>query len=348
MEVKLKSDLKAEEMSVRVLLVAAISLFCVSCMIEFVLQDSMCGFSYQSKHLDFFNSVALGLAGSALISFLSLWFQFRDRRKTQIRDVTSVLLGIYTDYALIYHLIQNGTDPQFIGDDYCLEKELSGRAAVLKRKISEADIVYRNASFISENVNKVLCTFQNDIMFNLRCIETFCEAMLPVSDTEPQKVKEEKAPSEGFAQDIIVRRARKECCKYILSIIDQRCTVIFLEKMLSKLGLETELSSCAASAIKGAEKAVYAICLATLECKQDISIRMSVAQLFNRHTQEYFTESYAVLKRLDRVVKQIEAKKRTDPQLFSAVSRVNELVRCDKLSEAGEIIGTLENSIEEI
>lgn len=349
MKVKLKKELRAEEMSVRILLAAAISLLCVSCIIEFVLRGSMCGYAYQSKHLDFFNNIALGLAGSALISFLSLWFQFLDRRRTQIRNVTSALLNIYADYTLIHQLIQDGTDPKFVGDNYSLERKLSNQTAALRKMISEAEIIYRNAAFTSEDVERVLHELQCAVVFNLGRIETFCAAMLPVSNGEPQEVGTGNASfSQNLTQDIIAKRARRDCCEYILSIIDQRCAVKDLETMLSKLGVETDLSSFAKNAIKDANKAVYDICFATLECKLDISIRINVARMFNCHTQEYLEEYCAIQKRLDEVVGRVDADKRTDPRLLSVVDEIKELARHDEISEAEKMIDVLEDRIIEM
>lgn len=344
MKIKLKGELKTEQVALKVLCAVGIITFCLSLLVEFIIKHFICKAMYQSFHFDYISNILLGITGSSVISYLSLIFQHRGRRNIQETNIASILTKICTDYTSIYDIIYYKANTTILENDYHLEKMLLENANNLGKLIDEANILYQNSDFTSYDIENIFNVLQNHIAFNLTSIKEFCVMIFSYNAEHNENTTNSFFNIEDINRAIITR-AEREYYQFLLKLMEDKYSIDDFSVMFSKIGIKNELSTYVMNSLKDTLDKTYALHRLEEEFKAHTAIRMKFVQLIDKYKKEYFEERDAIQYRLKKTIEKLGDETQNVSNYKSAIERCYKLLECDKITEAMEIVEELENSV---
>lgn len=358
MNIKLKGSLRTEKITLNVLLAVGIIAFCISIVIEFLFQNWMCYSTYHKLHLDYMSNVMLGVAGSSVISYISLCFPFINKKNDQINRMFLVLRGIYKDYKDLYNSVYYKATSNEKEEKYYLEKTILEKVNKLEKTISDASTMYYTSEFSSENIDQAIKILQHEVVLNLSYIAAFCEVLLldliysPKAKEQSSKYQDSFWPDvlingdiEGdVPRDVITKRAENECYQFLLKTINSNYSIDQIDTLFKSLGIEFGFGDVAATINKLLD-ATHEVFSMRDQIATQIRIRSAIIQIRNKHEKEYFSERLEIFNRMGAVIKKANDTLQNDPCFRSKYEQFTELLREDRLKEAEKILLEVENEV---
>ena len=358
MDIKLKGSLRTEKLTLNLLLAVGTIAFCISIVIEFFFQNWMCYTTYHKLHLDYISNVMLGVAGSSMISYISLCFSFINRKNDQINRVLLGLKEIYKDYIALYNRVSYKAASNEKEEDYYLEKTILEKVNKLEKTISDLSAIYGTAEFSSEEIGKIIEVVQDKVTLNLSYIAAFCEFLLLDLIYSPEAKEQTLKYQNSFLPDslingaiemgdvprnVITKRAENECYQFLLETINSNYSIDQLATRFKELGNELEIAVFEAimnETLDATHGAIYM----TRQLATQTYIRNNIIKIRDKHEKEYFSERLKMRNRMNAAIEKND-KFKNDPCFSSKYGQFMGFLREDRLREAEEILLEIENGV---
>ena len=359
MNIKLKGRLQTEKITLNVLLAVGIIAFCISLVIEFLLQSWMCYSTYHKLHLNYISNVMLGVAGSSVISYISLLFPFVNKKTEQINSVLLELRGISRDYKDLYNSVYHKANSNEKEDKYFFEKSILEKVDKLNKTISGVSTMYDDSEFSSERMRQIIVILQRKVMHNLSYIATFCEMLLLDLIYSPEVKKQSLEYQDFFWPDalikkqiedgdvprsVITKRAENECYQFLLKTIDSNFSIEQVDTLFKSLGIEFGFGDVEV-AINELLDATDEVSDMTRQFATQTLIRSTVLKIRDRHEKEYFSQYFGMLDRMQAAVEKMNDTLKNDPCFLRKYQQFSKLLNEDRLKEAEKILLEVENEI---
>ncbi len=165
LKTSLRGSLKKESRLLKALLLAAAVAICFSFILEF--------WAGNVRHSQFFISLAIGVAGSAIISYLVLYFPFLDKKKAQINAISNSLLSSYNFF--------NNTLLTITADK--LNNIHTANAELIFAQDAEEDIkqaiqLYTDADVHSDQIMEILTFYTSNLLPAVLLFEKLCKVVI--------------------------------------------------------------------------------------------------------------------------------------------------------------------------
>lgn len=359
MDIKLKGSLRTEKKTLNLLLAVGTIAFCISIVIEFFFQNLMCYSTYHKLHLNYVSNVMLGVAGSSVISYISLCFSFINRKNDQINRVLLGLKGIYKDYKDIYKSVYYKATSNEKEEKYHLEKTILKKVNKLEKMISDLSTMYGTAEFSSGKIGQIIEIVQDKVALNLSYIATFCEFLLldlvhsPKAREQSLKYQNSFLPDflingaiemGDVPRDVITKRAENECYQFLLETINSNYSIDQIETLFKDLGIELGIADIAAT-INELLDATHGTFYITRQFATQMGIQNTIIKIRNKHEKECFSERFEMSNRMGAAAKKISDTLKNTPYFISKYEHFFELLEEDRLKEAEIILLEVENEV---
>lgn len=359
MKIKLKGSLQTEKTTLNVLLAVGIIAFFISLIIEIPIQKWMCSLIYRKLHLAYISNVMLGAAASSVISYISLYFSFINKKNNQINSVVIILREIYEDYKNIYITVRYKATSNEKENKYYLEKHILERVKKLEKKISSVSAMYENSEFSSESISKIIAVLQNEVECNLSYITTFCETLLLDLIYSPEARERYSKQNPFFPdslskasikwdiemgnlpRDIITKRAEKDCYQFLLKTINLNNSIDQMNMLFKSMEVELKWEDFVTALNKTSDSIRKWVNIKNQVVTQTC-IRFTISEIQSRHREKYFSEECELSDRMSEAMKKVGDTLAKSSCLTSKYEQFNKLLQEDKFEEAKKILREVE------
>lgn len=194
-DIVLKGTLKKEKKVLQTILLLSVAAIGLGFVFEF---------GISSDHSNFFSSLALGLAGSGIVSYIVLYMQFQQKKKDQLDAIGTCLYHACGSYE--YDVLNS------LKFSYRMESEtgimsLLRDAQAIEKNIDLAFHYFDKADFDSLCISEILHYYGINLKASLFYFEAYCQAMLEIHRYS-REIEKEKL--QDFGKWIL--QEMKKCC----------------------------------------------------------------------------------------------------------------------------------------
>lgn len=290
----------------------------------------------QAPHADYFGSVALGISGSALVSFLVLLFPYLHRKRGEAEAVKAKFEAIYMGYGELYRYIESGQKSYDSANEMgylYYENALLQKAERLERLIIEAHLALEGADIASSELSAADCTFFEKLLVNLAAVRQFCVTVASMWTGGDLRENDFSHVGRKFPS---LARAMGDCYRYLLERVDEGCPREELDAVMAAVMKNFSRSRMEAEAALGNLQDVAELLEKNERNLSALDVITAVNRIWRQHAEaraEEFDAAFARLLELQRV---------DDARAYEAeIDQIRAAIADDRMDDANQRLDEL-------